>query len=352
MLPDQALLAIGLVGGVTAVVAGLIALSEPDLKRMLAASTSSQYGLMLVAVGAGVPMAALLHLIAHAAIKSSLFLGAGVFQHDRDNTDLEALAGAGRARPKIFAAFAVSALALAGIPPLAGFFSKDAIIAAALEAPGMIWLLPLALAGTVLTGAYMARALGVLWRGNAGAPSGNVVWMGTGMGVLVTLVVVLGAGFAPLEDLLGAELGVNILAMAFGLGAALIGLVLGWFVPMARLLGPIRPWAQRGFVLLGGFDALMLRPALAIARGCEAVERRLYNGVLGIGRLNLTLGIFTRKSDEQGIDAAIFAFVARTVATGGRVRRLQSGFIHKQLAMTIIGTGIIIALLLAAPLFS
>ncbi|MFV2002132.1 MAG: NADH-quinone oxidoreductase subunit L [Paracoccaceae bacterium] len=90
MLPDQALLVVGLVGGVTAVVAGLIALGERDLKRMLAASTSSQYGLMLVAVGAGVPVAALLHLIAHAAIKSSLFLGAGVFQHDREGTEKEA----------------------------------------------------------------------------------------------------------------------------------------------------------------------------------------------------------------------------------------------------------------------
>jgi len=297
-------------------------------------------------------MAALLHLLARAAIKSSLFLGAGVFQHDRDSTDMDALAGAGRARPKIFAAFAVSALALAGIPPLAGFFSKDAIIAAALAAPGMIWLLPLALAGTVLTGAYMARALGMLWRGDGGAPSGNVVWMGAGIGVLVVLVVVLGAGFAPLENLLQAELGVSILAMALGLGAAIIGLTLGWFVPMPRLLGPIRPWAQRGFVLAGGFDALMLRPAMAIAQGCEAVERVLYNGVLSIGRLNLSLGLLTRKSDEQGIDAAIFALVARTIAAGGRVRRLQSGFIHKQLAMTIIGTGVIIALLLAAPLFS
>jgi len=352
MLPNEALLATGLVGGVTAVVAGLTALGERDLKRMLAASTSSQYGLMLVAIGAGVPIAALLHLIAHAAIKSSLFLGAGVFQHDRESTDFDALAGSGRARPKIFAAFTISALALAGIPPLAGFFSKDAIIAATLEAPGVIWLLPLALAGTVLTGAYMARALGLLWRGNAGSPAGNVVWMGTGIGVLVALVVVLGAGFAPLEKLLEAELGASILAMALGLGAALIGLTLGWFVPMPRLLGPVRPWAQRGFVVAGGFDALLLRPAMMIAQGCEALERRLYNGVLKFGRLNLVLGVFTRKSDERGIDAAIFAFVARTVAAGRKVRLLQSGFIHKQMGLTIIGTGVIIALLLVAPLFS
>ena len=93
MLPGGALLVIGIVGGLTAVITGLIALAERDLKRLLAASTASQYGLMLVAIGAGAPIAALLHLIAHAAIKSALFLGAGVFQHDREGTGLEALAG-------------------------------------------------------------------------------------------------------------------------------------------------------------------------------------------------------------------------------------------------------------------
>ncbi|MDQ7078667.1 MAG: NADH-quinone oxidoreductase subunit L [Robiginitomaculum sp.] len=167
MLPPQALLVVGIVGGITTIVTGLIALGERDLKRLLAASTSSQYGLMLVAVGAGVPLAALLHLIAHAAIKSSLFLGAGVFQHSRESTEFSALKGVGRDRPRIFMGFALAALALAGIPPLSGFFSKDAIIAAALASPHAALLASFALAGTVLTGAYMARALRILWHGKA-----------------------------------------------------------------------------------------------------------------------------------------------------------------------------------------
>lgn len=117
MLPADTLPVIGIVGGITTVVTGLIALGEHDLKRLLAASTSSQYGLMLMAVGVGVPLAALLHLIAHSAIKSSLFLGAGVFQHSRKSTELNKLAGAGRDRPRLFFGFALAALALAGIPP-------------------------------------------------------------------------------------------------------------------------------------------------------------------------------------------------------------------------------------------
>ncbi len=375
MLPGGALLAVGIVGGVTAVVTGLIALAERDLKRLLAASTSSQYGLMLVAVGAGAPIAALLHLIAHAAIKSSLFLGAGVFQHDRASTAMEAVAGAGRARPGIFAGFALAALALAGIPPLAGFFSKDAIIAAALASPSAPWLVPLTLAGSVLTGAYMGRALRVLWQGDPGPAPKPIPLMAAGMAALVALAVVLGATFGPLERMLGAEMAkAGLTAAALGLAAALSGLALGWLVPAAHLLRGMLPWVERGFVTAGGMDGLVLHPALACAAACErleqallsfvrgigktalglttfiaVVERWLYNAVLAIGRVNLSLGQFAQRTDGDGIDAAIFGLVRRTVETGSRARRLQSGFIHRELAITTVGIAIVIVALFAAP---
>lgn len=356
MLPAGAMLAIGIIGGITAVVTGLIALAEPDLKRMLAASTSSQYGLMLVAIGAGVPIAALLHLIAHAAIKSSLFLGAGVFQHDRDSTEMQDLAGVGRSRPGVFAGFAISALALAGLPPLAGFFSKDAIIAATLDGPTALWLTPLVLAGTVLTGAYMGRALNVLWGGSAAKSPGTlgrIPQMAVGFGALVLLATVLGAGFGPIETLLNAHLPeAGLLAPAFGLTAALSGLMLGWFIAPKRLLGPLAAPAARGFVMAGGMDGLILRPALALAAICERFEQWLYNAVLAIGRLNLRFGRAARKTDADGIDRLIFGLVRRTIAIGSRARRLQSGFIHRELALTGIGIALIALALLAAPLFT
>ncbi len=353
MLPDQTLLAVGLVGGVTTVVTGLIALGERDLKRLLAASTSSQYGLMLLAIGAGAPVVALLHLIAHAAIKSGLFLGAGVFQHTRGSTAMDDLAGAGREHPRIFAGFALAALALAGIPPLAGFFSKDAIIAATLAAPGAVWLLPLGLAGTVLTGAYMARAMATLWQGSADAPDagGDLRWMGWGMGVLVVLAAVLGAGFPALERLLGAEITTGALALTLGLGAALTGLALGWLVSPAHLMGPLLHWARNGFAIAGGMDNLVARPMLALARGCDAFETGLYNAVLAVGRGAMRIGRGTRQTDEAGIDGGIFVFVRAIIATGARARRLQSGLIHREMAITIVATGIIAAALFAAPLF-
>lgn len=379
MLPDGVLLVVGIVGGITAVITGLIALAERDLKRLLAASTGSQYGLMLVAIGAGAPIAALLHLIAHAAIKSSLFLGAGVFQHDRDGTGLETLAGAGRARPGIFAGFAIAALALAGIPPLAAFFSKDAIIAAALDSTAAPWLLPLALAGSVLTGAYMGRALNVLWDGDAGPVQVPVPLMTIGMGILVALATGLGLGFGALEHMLGAEIEKpGWIVPAMGLAVGLAGLILGWFVPPARLLGPLLTPAQNGFAVAGGMDGLILRPALAIAANCEAMEQRLLLAQVGtvrriglgtaqlaehadaalfafslwVGQLSMRLGLASKFTDTNGIDAAIFGFVQRMIAAGAQARRLQSGFIHRELALTAIGIALIVAGLLAAPYYS
>ena len=352
MLPDGALLAVGLVGGITAVVAGLMALAAGDLKRLLAASTASQYGLMLVAVGAGAPIAALLHLIAHAAIKSTLFLGAGVFQHDRDSTDLDALKGAGRARPGIFAAFALAALALAGLPPMAAYFSKDAILAAALDSPSASWLLPLALLGSVLTGTYMARALKVLWTGTAESPTGQVPLMATGMGVLAVLTATLGFGFKPLEVILGDYPPEPAwIVPAMGLAVGLSGLALGWFLAPARLLGPLLGPASRGFEFAGGMQALVARPALALAAACEWVEQRLLATVLAVGRMNLSIGDRTRRTDRDTIDAAIFGLVARTIATGARARRLQSGLIHRELALTVFGIALVTGALLAAPYF-
>ncbi len=351
MLPTDVLLVIGIVGGVTTVVTGLIALGERDLKRLLAASTSSQYGLMLVAVGAGVPLAALLHLIAHAAIKSSLFLGAGVFQHSRKSTALTDLEGVGRDRPRIFIGFTLAALALAGIPPLSGFFSKDAIVAASLASPNALVLATLALAGTLLTGAYMARALYILWHGTSRKrPVAGLRWMGAGLAGLVTLAVILGAGFPSIETLLHRSMPDNTLAQILGLSAALGGLMLGWFIPMPRLLGPLLPWAQRGFVIAGGFDAWMVRPAFAIAHSCERLERRLYVAVLAVGRFALNIGRVVRRSDDQGIDGLIFSVAHGTVELGSRARTLQSGLIHREMAITVVGAALILAILLLALL--
>ncbi len=378
LLTPEVLFAVGIVGGITTVAAGMIALAERDLKRLLAASTASQYGLMLIAVGAGVPLAALLHLLAHAAIKSSLFLAAGDFQHARGGTAFDQLKGVGRGRPWAFGGFVLAALALAGIPPLSGFFSKDAVIAAALSAQGAAWLGPLALAGTLLTGAYMARALRLLWQGSGeNQPVAGSAWMRVGIWGLGVPAAVLGLAFGPLETMLDLPApeaegtGVVVLGLLAGAG----GLVLGWLVPARRLLGPVHQWAESGLVVAGGLTVWIGRPAMAVARGCERLEshlyaaalgvgragltiarggerleQRLYLAVLGVGRANLAVAHWVRVGDERRIDGLIFALVAVVRALGARARTLQSGLIHHSLAISAVATAVLIVILFSASL--
>ena len=352
LLPPAALVAVGVLGGLTALVAGITALAQRDLKRLLAASTSSQYGLMLLAVGAGSPVAALFHLLAHAAMKSTLFLGAGVFQHARGSTQLADLEGVGRVRRLTFLGFVVAGLALAGVPPLSGFWSKDAILAASFSSPYAPLLAPLALAGTLLTGLYVARALRLLWRGETHTePVAGAGWMGAGLAILTVLTAALGLALPPVARLLGAEPPEEtMIVAAFGLVAALAGLALGWALPSSRLLGPLFGLAGRGFRISGGFDGLVARPALAFARALDALDRGIHTGVLAVGPAALAVANASRMTDDKRIDGLIAALVRGTRELGGRARELQTGLVHKELLLAAVGGALVFALLIVSSI--
>ncbi len=301
---------------------------------------------MLLAVGAGSPVAALFHLVTHAAMKSSLFLGAGVFQHARGSTGFDDLSGVGRERRLAFAGFVVAGLALAGVPPLSGFFSKDAVIAASFGSSYASVLGPLALAGALLTALYVARALRLLWRGEGeGEPVAGIRWMGAGLVPLVTLATALGLAEGPLAGLLGEEVPRDALTAVLGLALALVGLLLGWFFSADRLLGPVLGPADRGFRVDGGFDGLVARPALAVARAVDLFDRGIHAGVLGVGRAALAVARASRLTDEGGIDRLIAALVRGTRKLGGRARELQTGLVHKELLLAAAGAALILAFL-------
>ena len=344
LLPQSVLLVVGIVGGVTTVVAGLIAVAERDLKRLLAASTSSQYGLMLLALGAGAPVVALVHLMAHASMKSALFLGSGIFQHARDSTTFSDLRGVGRERRLAFLGFVVAGLALAGVPPLVGFWSKDAVVAATFESSRFL-LFPLALASTALTGIYVARALMLLWRGEErDEPVAGTGWMGAGLFGLTALAATLGFAVDPLARLIGEEeVPKDLITMVVAAAVALGGLVLGWLLPAGRLLGPLRAPAEKGFRFGGGVYGLVARPALALARVADGFDRIIHEGVLGVGRLGLALARASRVTDDRGIDELIAALVRNTRQLGTRARTLQTGLVHRELLIAIVGGALILA---------
>jgi NADH-quinone oxidoreductase subunit L len=156
------------IGALTLVVAGLVALVQTDIKRVIAYSTMSQIGYMFLGAGVGAYGFAMFHLVTHAFFKALLFMAAGVVIHHLDGEqDIREMGGLRRLMPFTFVAFLVGSLALVGIPPLAGFFSKDGILASALDAGGFgIALFVAGLLGTLLTGLYTFRLFFVVWGGH------------------------------------------------------------------------------------------------------------------------------------------------------------------------------------------
>ena len=165
-------LAAGL-GAATLLMAGLIALVQTDIKRVIAYSTMSQIGYMFLGAGLGAYANAMFHLLTHAFFKALLFLAAGLVIHAlAGEQDIRKMGGLRRLMPKTWFAMLVGGLALAGIPPLSGFFSKDSILASALDRG---WygdvLFGAGMAGTFLTGLYTFRMLFIVF---GGEPSGYV----------------------------------------------------------------------------------------------------------------------------------------------------------------------------------
>ena len=152
------------IGGFTAIFAASIAITQRQIKRILAYSTVSQLGYMMLALGAGSLSASFFHLMTHAFFKAMLFLSAGAVMHAMaEEADIFKMGGLRKKLPVTFAAMTIGVLAIAGIPPFAGFFSKDEILAAAAAVSTPLYVL--AVVTAFMTAFYMARLLFVTFMG-------------------------------------------------------------------------------------------------------------------------------------------------------------------------------------------
>jgi NADH-quinone oxidoreductase subunit L len=151
------------VGGITALLAALMAVQQNDIKRILAYSTLSQLGYMVMAVGLQGPDSAMFHLTTHAAFKALLFLGAGSVIHALHEQNIWKMGGLSAKMPVTYWTFLIATLALSGIPPFSGFYSKDAILLTAYNQNGVLFGLAIAVA--VLTAFYMFRLVFVAFAG-------------------------------------------------------------------------------------------------------------------------------------------------------------------------------------------
>ena len=336
----------GWVGAITAVAGAAIALGQTDLKRVLAGSTTSQLGLMFVGVAAGGPAVAIFHLVAHAAGKAGMFLAAGVFQHNRHTTALDGLRGAGREDRVAFAGFAVGALSIAAVPPLAAFWSKEHIAAAAEEAR-LAWfvLVLLAAAGSA---AYLLRPALVLWRGDAAAQRARAgrAPMLAGVAIMAAGSLAIGALGEPLARLLDApELPASTLSLvlslaALGLGAAVVALALP--VPARVSIA-----ARRQLYTNAMLRTTVQRPLLAVAAAADVAERRVLDAAVdAAGRGTLLAARGQDWIERRGVDAAVDG-LARAIGRGGDdLRQLQTGRLFEYLRGAVLG-GLAVAFVVA-----
>lgn len=303
--PSGALTVIAWIGGFTALLAALIAVQQNDIKRILAYSTLSQLGYMVMGVGLHSPEAGMFHLTTHAFFKALLFLGAGsviiALHHEQD---IWKMGGLRKKMPVTFWTFMVGTLALAGVWPLSGFFSKDAILAAAQEHSLPLFVLGVAVAA--LTTFYMFRLVFVAFlgsertheAGHAHESPGVVIWslrilaVASVIGGVIGIEALFGGMFKPdathpdglLAQLLYPFQHAPVAALS-GLVAFAIGLFAAWKLyanaktdPLPDKLGALSRAMANRFYFDEIYEATVIRVHDTIAAIADWIDRWIVEG--------------------------------------------------------------------------
>jgi NADH-quinone oxidoreductase subunit L len=270
----------------------------------------SQLGYMMAAAGAGAASAGFFHLLTHGVFKALLFLGAGAVIHAVGTNDVFRMGGLARAMPHTTIVFVIGTLALAGVPPLAGFFSKEAVLGG-VWAGGMTTAFVLLSVTAFLTAFYMFRVVILAFFGRAhsgGHPHEAPPLMRGPLWILAILTVAIGLRYAVGGGAAGMPHGPGWLA-PFSIGLAVAGILLAWLV------------YQRGAIDPASL-ADALKPVDFMARrryGLDALYVALYRGlILGFSRVVGWL-------DRYLVDGILNVFSAWSLRAGDLTRRIQTG---------------------------
>jgi NADH:ubiquinone oxidoreductase subunit 5 (subunit L)/multisubunit Na+/H+ antiporter MnhA subunit len=333
-------------GAATALCLGLVTVAQTDLKQLLAASSCAQIGFMVLAAGVHATSGGTLQLIAHAAAKSLLFLGAGAWLTALGTQRLPELLGAARHSRTTGVAFTVAALSLAGLPPLSLWAAKDVLLAGALEYSP--WLYAVGLAAALLSAVYSAKALWYVWQramprsaARRRIPGGTVPPL-----VLLALacVALTPLAFPPLRDsvvrVLGSPGQPAPLAWEFALSGALalLAAVAAWAWGARSLPVPDRARSALAdwLHLERAAHALLVAPVMRLAHLAAAVDDRFVDrAVDGSAAAALRCARWTDGVVERAVDGTVTALAAGTRALGRWSRRPQTGQLHQYLAQAV-----------------
>lgn len=335
---SAALEVVAYVGAFTAIFAATIGIAQNDIKRVLAYSTVSQLGYMMMALGLGSMVGGMFHLFTHAFFKALLFLGAGSVIHAVHKQDITQMGGLG-SKMKITAwTFGIGALALSGIPPFSGFWSKDAILAAAYD--GNMLLFVVGIVAAFFTALYMSRLFFLVFTGKSKAADHAHESPGTMTLPLILLAILaIGAGFVftPFNGWFGQWLGgeaeehVNWVVMGVSTVVGLLGIYTGWAVygkgsrRQEAAVSP--PWLNtllsRKYFIDEIYQAIIVTPLRTIGHVLQAIDDFIVDGIVrlvagvtvGVGKLGVRLQ--NGQVQTYGL-ITLFGFLILTIALVGR----------------------------------
>ena len=350
-------------GAATAVLLGLVALAQSDLKQLLAASTAAQLGFVVLAAGVGTAAGGATHLVAHAAVKAGLFLAAGIWLEALGTKRIASLTGAARLWPVVGACAAAALLSLAGLPPLALWATKDAVLAAAAEQSPALYVA--GLVGAALSAAYATKALVVLTRqlpddadsrydderdGSREAPT--TAWLPLlplAAGALVLGVLALPPLSAHVQELVGGatsepstfELLTSTL-LAVAVIVATVAAMLG--VRSRRFVWPrvLTDW----LFLEGVANRVVVRPVEMLAhRLAHLDDAMLDRGVEAAAGGTVRLARAAALLDDRRIDGAVVGIVSGVRRLGGLARRPQTGQLHQYYLQALAALALVLVVL-------
>ena len=369
-LSPTARLAITVVGAVTLLFGAIIGCAKDDIKKSLAGSTMSQIGYMILAAGLGSPIGysfAIAHLVAHGFFKANLFLGAGSVMHGmNDEVNMRRYGALRKVMPVTYVTFLAGYLAIIGIPPFSGFFTKDGIIESCFDKGGTSGdiLGTVAVIGAAITGFYMTRMVLMTFMGKprweqevpaerretseADAP-GSAPHPHESPAVMIWPMIVLAIGSVVVGGFLVVNNRLaNFLAPVIGPVPAIHALfnVTSDVTLVVVLLGVLAAWTIYGRVEVPAIAP----PGRLLTR---AARQDLYGDAFNESVLMRPGQWLTRLSvyfDSRGIDGAVNSSAAAVGGSSGRLRRIQTGFVRSYALSMFFGAVLLVAALLAVRL--
>jgi NADH-quinone oxidoreductase subunit L len=323
---------IAVVGVTTAFFAATIALVQTDIKKVLAYSTISQLGFMFLALGVGAYAVAIFHVVTHAFFKACLFLGAGSVIHALGGEqDVRRMGGLAKKIPLTFWTFAVATAAIAGLPPLAGFFSKDEILwySFASTRGGAPWLWIVAAATALMTAFYMFRLLWLtfLGRSRMSAEVEHHVhespWSMTGVLVVLAVLSAVG-GFIAVPHFLEPQLALpavheSLHAAETPLVVVSVVLALAGLAAAAFLFGGPSERVERLRARFAGVHRVL---------SAKYFVDELYARLIGRPLVWISDRVFLRLGDRALLDGTLHGMAALGRGTGRVLARIQTGSLH------------------------